>query len=93
MISHDFIRCQYDNYVYWKKLLDGSFIYLLLYVNDMLIAASSKVEIDNLKTLLSSEFEMKDLGAAKKILGMEIWRDWKVGLLYLSQYKNIEKVL
>ena len=41
----------------------------------MLIAAKSKKEITTLKKLLSSEFEMKDLGAAKKILGMEITRD------------------
>ena len=73
--------------------MDGSFIYFLLYVNDMLIASSSNVEIDNLKTLLSNEFEMKDLGAAMKILGMEIWRNRKAGLLYLSQHKYIEKVL
>ena len=73
--------------------MDGSFIYFLLYVNDMLIASSSNVEIDNLKTLLSNEFEMKDLGAAMKILGMEIWRNRKACLLYLSQHKYIEKVL
>ena len=93
MISHDYVRNQYDKCVNLKKLLDGSFIYLLLYVDDMLIAASSKAEIDNLKTLLSNEFEMKDLGATKKILGMEIWRDRKVSLLYFSQHKYIEKVL
>ena len=76
MISHDYVCNQYDKCVYLKKkMLDGSFIYLLLYIDDMLIAASSKAEIDNLKALLSSEFEMKDLGAAKKILGIEIWRD------------------
>jgi hypothetical protein len=34
----------------------------------MLIAAKSKKEITTLKAQLSSEFEMKDLGAAKKIL-------------------------
>ncbi|BBH01937.1 hypothetical protein Prudu_012349, partial [Prunus dulcis] len=32
----------------------------------------SKVEIERLKTQLSNEFEMKDLGEARKILGMEI---------------------
>ena len=48
---------------------------LLLYVDDMLIAAKSRIEITTLKKLLSSEFYMKDLGAAKKILGMEITRD------------------
>jgi hypothetical protein len=36
---------------------------------------------------------MKDLGAAKKILGMEITRDRKVGLLFFSQHAYIEKVL
>jgi hypothetical protein len=45
---------------------------LLLYVDDMLIAAKSKIDIANLKAQLSSEFEMKGLGAAKKILGIEI---------------------
>ncbi|RVW64894.1 Retrovirus-related Pol polyprotein from transposon TNT 1-94 [Vitis vinifera] len=36
---------------------------------------------------------MKDLGAAKKILGMEIWRDRDAGLLYVSQQKYIEKLM
>jgi hypothetical protein len=36
---------------------------------------------------------MKDLGAAKKILGMKITRDRKAGLLFLSQHAYIEKVL
>ena len=36
---------------------------------------------------------MKDLGAAKKILGMKIIRDRKSGKLYLSQKGYIEKVL
>ena len=36
---------------------------------------------------------MKDLGAVKKILAMEIHRDQKVRKLYLSQKKYIERVL
>src|SRR3954452_6767887 len=36
---------------------------------------------------------MKDLGTAKRILGMEIKRDRKSSLLFLSQEKYIEKVL
>lgn len=36
---------------------------------------------------------MKDLGEAKKILGMKIHRDWKADRLYVS-YKNcIKRVL
>jgi hypothetical protein len=59
----------------------------------MLIAAKSKEQITTLKKQLSSEFDMKDLGAAKKILGMEITRDKNTGLLFLSQQSYIKKVL
>ena len=36
---------------------------------------------------------MKDLSAAKKILDMEITRDRKSGLLFLSQHNYIKKIL
>ena len=36
---------------------------------------------------------MKDIGPAKKILGMEISRDGKSRLLFLSQENYIKKVL
>jgi ATP-binding cassette subfamily B (MDR/TAP) protein 1 len=64
MLAHDFIRSQYDSCVI-IKFDDGSPIYLLLYIDDMVIAARSKKEITTLKAHVSSEFEMKDLGAAK----------------------------
>ncbi|KAG8485684.1 hypothetical protein CXB51_019017 [Gossypium anomalum] len=85
MTSHDFKRSSFDSYVYFKKNSDGSFVYLLLYVDDMLIAAKDKREIRKVKAQLSEEFEMKDLVLAKKILGMEILRDRKASKLYLSQ--------
>uniref|UniRef100_A0A3Q7GF13 Reverse transcriptase Ty1/copia-type domain-containing protein n=1 Tax=Solanum lycopersicum TaxID=4081 RepID=A0A3Q7GF13_SOLLC len=74
-------------------LNDDSFIYLVLYVDDMLIAAKKKYDIQKLKGLLSAEFEMKDLGAARKILGMEIIRDRERRKLFLSQRSYIQKVL
>ncbi|KAL0460800.1 UNVERIFIED_CONTAM: Retrovirus-related Pol polyprotein from transposon TNT 1-94 [Sesamum latifolium] len=86
-------RCEYDCCVYVKSLDDGSFIFLLLYVDDMLIAAKNMCDILALKALLSQEFEMKDLGAATKILGMEIHRDRGSRKLWLSQRGYVEKVL
>uniref|UniRef100_A0A3Q7IAK2 Reverse transcriptase Ty1/copia-type domain-containing protein n=1 Tax=Solanum lycopersicum TaxID=4081 RepID=A0A3Q7IAK2_SOLLC len=61
--------------------------------DDMLIAAKKKYDIQKLKGLLSAEFEMKDLGAAWKILGMEIIRDRERRKLFLSQRSYIQKVL
>ena len=65
---------------------DGSKIYLLLYVDDMLIACKHMDQIDELKKQLKNAFEMKDLGAAKKILGVELLRDSKKWILKLSQH-------
>ena len=59
----------------------------------MLIAAKDRGEIDRVKVQLSREFEMKDLGVTKKILGMEISRDRKASVLHLSQRGYIEKIL
>ncbi|KAK3025708.1 hypothetical protein RJ639_041713 [Escallonia herrerae] len=60
-------------------LVDGSHIYLLVYVDDMLIAEKSMLDINGLKEQLKREFEMKDLGVGKRILGMEIQRDRHAG--------------
>ena len=56
MTSHDFKRSSLDSCVYFKKNSDGSFVYLLLYVDDMLIAAKDKGEIRKVKAKLSEEF-------------------------------------
>ena len=78
-----FKRCETDHYCYVKSF-DNSYIILLLYVNDMLIAESSIEKINNLKKQLSKQFAMKDLGAAKQILDMKIIRDKANGTLKLS---------
>uniref|UniRef100_A0A803LDF8 Reverse transcriptase Ty1/copia-type domain-containing protein n=1 Tax=Chenopodium quinoa TaxID=63459 RepID=A0A803LDF8_CHEQI len=50
-------------------------------------------DIIKLKHQLSKEFDMKDLGPAKKILGMQITRDKQRDTLQLSQSKYIKRVL
>ena len=59
----------------------------------MLIASRSRSAIDALKRDLSSKFEMKDLGEAKKVLGMEITRDRRVGRVSLTEKGYLQKVL
>ena len=93
MLGQGYSRSQYDDCIYFQQFPDGTFIYLLLYVDDMLIASRDKSSIRKLKAQLNSEFEMKELGAAKKILGMEIHRNRQAGKLFLSQQKYIERLL
>ena len=59
----------------------------------MLVACKNKEEIDRLKTQLSLEFEIKDLGKAKKILVMEIARDRLKCTIHLTQKQYLTKKL
>ena len=77
MKEEGYSRCHSNHYVYLKRLDDGSYIILLLYVDYMLVAGSNMQEINLLKRKLASSFAMKDLGAGKHILGMRIIRDRK----------------
>eukprot|EP00253_Pinus_taeda_P016406 PITA_16406 len=58
----------------------------------MLLASKSIIEINRLKAQMARTFNMKDLGATRHILGMEIFRDMG-NKLWLSQQKYIEKIL
>ena len=60
-------------------------------MDGMLISIKSIVEVNKLNVLLSREFDIKNLGATKKILGMKIRRDAK--RLWLSQTSYVKKVL
>ncbi|KAH9679174.1 CCHC-type domain-containing protein [Citrus sinensis] len=88
-----FTRSEHDHCVYFIRLLNRAFIYLLLYINDMLIASKNRDKIERLKKQLASEFEMKDLGDAQRILGMEIHRDKKNESVWLTQKSYLKKVL
>ena len=71
MISYDFKRSSFDSCVYFKQCNDESFLYLLLYVDDILIATKSNEEIRTIKAQLNNEFEIKDLEQSRRYLG---WR-------------------
>jgi len=62
-------------------------------VDDILIAAKNKTYVQKLKAHLKKEFDMKDLGEAKKILGIKIIRYKGSGSLWLSQGNYVLKVL
>jgi hypothetical protein len=60
-------------------------IIVVLYVDDMLIGAASVQEIDDVKQQLGGHFNIKDLGAARYILGMELEYDQRLGRMFIGQ--------
>jgi hypothetical protein len=65
----------------------------VLYVDDILFGNSDMNLLLETKKLLSYKFDMKDLGKASYVLGIEIHQDGSNGILGLSQKIYIEKVL
>jgi hypothetical protein len=92
MLGLGFTRSKEDHYVYFK-LIGDHLIYLVLYVDDMLLIGNNKDIIQDVKTQFSSKFDMKDLGASNFILGMKIKRDQKKRKLWLNQRKYVETLL
>jgi hypothetical protein len=81
-----------DNCVY-AKFKSGKYIFLILYVDDILLASRDVSLLRETNKFLSSNFDMKDLGEASYVLGIEIHRDRKSGVLGLLQKASLEKVL
>jgi hypothetical protein len=81
-----------DNYVY-VRFKNGKYIFLILYVDDILLVNSDVSLLLETKKFLFSKFDMKDLGEASFVLVIEIHRDRSKGVLGLSQNAYIEKVL
>ena len=61
-----------DHSVFYHHTLSGQCIYLIVYVNNIVITSSDHDGIRKLKQHLFSHFQTKDLGKLKYFLGIEI---------------------
>ena len=68
-------------------------MFLVPYVDDILLIENDVGVMSSVKVWLSSQFDMKDLGEANFILGIKLWWDCKNKILGLSQTRYIDKVL
>ena len=84
MQSIGFLRSNEDHYLYNKDAPDGSPIFLILYVDDILHSGRHSGELAELRWQIRLKFAMKDLGPAHHILGMRITRDQTSKGLWLT---------
>ena len=75
------------------KVSGSKYIFLVLYVDDILLAANGTDLLIEIKQLLFSYFDMKDLGEAFYVLGIQILRDRPSGIMRLSQHTYIKHIL
>nr|CAN75844.1 hypothetical protein VITISV_005150 [Vitis vinifera] len=77
----------------YLRVIGSSYIFLVLYVDDILLASNDSDLLIETKHMLSTHFDMKDLDEASYVLGIKILRDRANGVLKLSQRTYIEKIL
>lgn len=87
-----FVRNQDEPCVY-KRTSGSQLVFLVLYVDDILLIGNDADLMTSVKVWLSQNFLMKDLGEASYILGIKVYRDRSKRLIGLSQQMYIEDVL
>jgi hypothetical protein len=92
----NFVRSEGDYSLYVLRKGDETIwllIWLLIYVDDTLLASNCRSFLDGFKAALSKRFEMKDLGEARHFLGMRITQDRPKRLLQINQTAFLEQIL
>lgn len=87
-----FSRSQFDSCLYVRKMRE-TVIYLILYVDDIIIASNSLDELIRIKRSLTQEFEMEDMQELKYFLGLKVERNLKEGVLSINQSQYVRDLL
>ena len=82
-----------DEHCAYKKVSGRAIVFLVLYVDDILLIGNDIPSLHNVKSWLGSCFLMKDLGEVAYILGIKIYRDISKRMIGLSRSTYIDKVL
>lgn len=90
LMDNGYKQSKYDKCLYMNDGKEDC--YILIFVDDIIIASKSNNEINKIATVIGSKFETKNLGNIKQFLGMEVSRD-KEGNYMLSQRNYIDKVV
>jgi Reverse transcriptase (RNA-dependent DNA polymerase) len=85
----------------FKPLIEDPCVYIrqssssftIIYVDDAIIAAPTKEEVDEIKRELNKDYPIKDLGEPNKFLGCHLTRDYDNNTIILAQASYIDKIL
>jgi hypothetical protein len=78
-----FVKNVEEPYIY-KKVSESAVVFLVLYVDDILLIGNDIPMLKVVKSSLRNSFSMKDLGEAAYILGINIYGDRSNRLIRLS---------
>ena len=78
-----------DDCIY-HKFYGSKYIFLILYVDDILFASNNMGLLHEIKIFLIKNFEVKDLDDASFVFGIQVYRNRSRGILKLLQKNYIK---
>lgn len=92
LTSLGFVRLNAETCLY--VLREGNKVcFLVVYVDDLLLAATDRAFMDNVKSRLRALYKMRDLGQASSVLGIKITRDRAARTVSLGQQHYVDSIL
>jgi hypothetical protein len=82
-----------DESCVYRKVRGSTVVFVVLYVDDILLIRNHIPMTEIIKSLLRKSFSMKNLGEVAYILGIKFYRDRSKSLIGLSQDAYIDKIL
>ena len=86
-----FLKSKNDSSIYIKLDRQGNVCLISLYVDDLIITGGAYQLVADIKSNLSHEFAMKDLGDLHYCLGISFWRE--SGKTFITQSKYAREIL
>ena len=93
LAQHGFKRTSVDPCLFTGTAPDGGPTYILVYVDDVLVASRTKEGVKQGVNAVLSEFEGRDLGEPTAFLGMKIERDRAQRTIKISQERHVRELL
>lgn len=75
------------------KDVDGARCYLLVYVDDLLLVATTPSQLKSMKDRVMAAFKSRDIGVPTYFLGLHLDRDWQEGSLVVSQRQYVQRLV
>ena len=88
----DGFECSKADPCLFSKCVDNEWVYLVLYVDDLIVACVDTELIDKLEFSLKKSFQVSDLGDLSYYLGLQFERN-KDGMFLMHQHTYIQKII